>query len=65
VTEKMKNAFVPKGFTANDDRLFETGSVLALPQGEFDNYAFAGKVREATAEEVKAAKAAETKAATA
>lgn len=60
---KTKTAFVPKGFTANDDRLFEAGSVVELPAGEFDNYAFAGKVTEATPEQIKAAKAAETKAA--
>lgn len=58
-TEKTKKAFIISGFKdAGSERRFTAGDVLELPEGAFANFAFAGLVREPTAEETRASKAA-------
>lgn len=65
MTGKTVDAFVERDFRdAGTEQAFEGGKVQPITEGAFINYKAAGLVRVPTEDELKAAKAADTKAAT-
>jgi hypothetical protein len=56
---KTKPAFIERDFNDGETERFTKGAVVDLDEGRFLNFSVAGLVREATADEIKAAKAAQ------